>query len=72
MRTRRAFSPAVDLMPSRVSPSVAGLAHVVVSGSGIAAQHQGAPPSGMMPMATPTSYPIIAGDPTPPPRTLNC
>jgi len=72
MRTRREFTPVVDFMPSRIAPSaVAGLAHVAVLSHGVAT-HQAPPPSGMSPMDTSGSYPIIAGEPTPPPGTNNC
>ncbi len=62
MRTRREFQPVVDSMPSRISPSVAGLVQVAALDAPVVAQHAG-PASVMMPMGTPGSYPILAGDP---------
>ncbi|HKI20381.1 MAG TPA: hypothetical protein VKA15_21005 [Isosphaeraceae bacterium] len=70
MRTRREFKPVVDFMASRISPSVAGLALVIAVNPG-AGGHHASPPVGMMPSDTPGSYPIIAGEPTPP-GTINC
>jgi len=62
MRTRREFTPAVDFMPDRISPSVAGLALVAALSPGVAA-HPAPPSSGMMPMESQGSYPILAGEP---------
>jgi hypothetical protein len=71
MRARRIFTPAIDFMPSRISPSAAGLAHVAVGSPSTPGLHTSLPPI-MTPTATPTSYPIIAGEPTPPTGTGNC
>jgi hypothetical protein len=62
MRTRRGFTPAVDFMPNRISPSVAGLALVAALSPGVA-PHQAPPSSSMMPMDTAGSNPILAGEP---------
>ena len=71
MRSRRVFTPTVDFMPSRISPSAAVVAPVApVSPAGPALVN---PPSLVITaMDTPTSYTIIAGEPIPPPTTINC
>jgi hypothetical protein len=70
MRTRRNFAPAVDFMPSRISPSAAGLALVFVPAPGSKGS-ESVCPSAPAPMDNPTSYPIIAGEPGFP-STINC
>ncbi len=70
MRIRREFAPVVDFMPSRISPSDAGVALVAAISPGVPADPP-PPTSGMMPMDTPGSYTITAGEPTPP-STINC
>lgn len=78
MRTRRVFTPVVDFMPSRISPSAAtaAIAHVVSAPSNPPVQTPTGPSGLQMGAMDDTtgsvSYPIIAGEPTPPPTTINC
>jgi hypothetical protein len=69
MRTRRVFTPVLDLMPCRISPSdvTAVVAAAIPANASVPPSHVGA----MIDTTGAVSYPLIAGEPTPP-TTINC
>jgi hypothetical protein len=72
MRRRRSFTPVVDLMPNRISPSAIIVAPPVLQGVS-APPASGAVQSGAMDDTTGSvSTTLILGEPTPPSGTINC